>query len=146
MELLLNRTDRTADYTGGILSVVSTDARLPNKPVCQTLEDPIRNISPTGEGKINGRTAIPAGRYRVILSYSNRFKKVMPELVNVPHFLGIRIHYGNTVEDTDGCILVGQRRVRQNLTESRKAYERLMALLEKADETKEKVFITIVNG
>lgn len=56
------------------------------------------------------KTAIPAGRYRVILSYSQRFKRVLPELIGVPQFMAIRIHGGNTTEDTEGCILVGMGR------------------------------------
>lgn len=146
MELVLNRTALASGYTGGLLLLKSQDALLPDKPICQTLEDTYRTIAPDGSGKINSQTAIPTGRYRVILSYSNRFKKVMPELVNVPHFLGIRIHTGNTVNDTDGCILVGARRKEGYLEESRPAYARLMTLLEAADRTKEKVFITIVNS
>lgn len=146
MELKLNRTERTPLYTGGILSLVMDEPNLPSQPICQTLEDPVRVLGPKGEGKVQNKTAIPAGRYRVVLSLSNRFKKVMPELVNVPYFLGIRIHPGNTVDDTDGCVLVGTRRAGSALTDSRAAYARLMTVLERADETKEKVFITIVNS
>lgn len=146
MDLLLNRTDRDLAYTGGILSLIMEEAHLPSQPICQTLEDPIRNFGQQGEGKIKGRTAIPPGRYRLILSMSTRFRKVMPELLNVPFFDGIRIHPGNTVEDTDGCLLVGQRRVRANLIDSRSAYARLMTILEKADAKKEKVYLTIVNS
>ncbi|GAB2550025.1 DUF5675 family protein [Spirosoma aerophilum] len=58
--------------------------------------------------KIQDRTAIPAGRYQVKMTYSNRFGKVMPELINVPGFGGIRIHKGNYVGNTDGCLLPGQ--------------------------------------
>ena len=73
---------------------------------CHTLEDVIR---PAGE-KVYGETAIPAGRYKLILSMSNRFKKIMPEVVAVPGFAGIRIHAGNTAKDTEGCLLLGQTR------------------------------------
>ncbi|GAB4042191.1 DUF5675 family protein [Spirosoma litoris] len=146
MELLLKRTDRTEAYTGGILGQVLMENALPFVPICQTLEDPIREFGPHGEGKIKSKTAIPPGRYRVILSLSTRFKKVMPELVNVPFFAGIRIHPGNTVDDTDGCLLVGQQRVKNELIDSRSAYARLMTILEKADAKKEKVFLTIVNS
>lgn len=71
-----------------------------------TLEDVYRELK-SKEDKIKGKTAIPNGRYKVILSMSNRFKKELPEILNVPYFTGIRIHSGNTEKDTEGCILVG---------------------------------------
>lgn len=58
--------------------------------------------------KEQDRTAIPVGRYQVKMTYSNRFKVIMPELLNVPGFGGIRIHKGNYVGNTDGCLLPGQ--------------------------------------
>lgn len=57
--------------------------------------------------KIPGDTCIPAGRYRVIITYSYRFQRMLPLLLNVPNFSGIRIHPGNTTQDTSGCLLVG---------------------------------------
>lgn len=71
---------------------------------CWTLEDAIRDV------KIQDQTCIPAGVYRVKMSFSNRFKTVLPEVLNVPNFTGIRIHAGNAITDTSGCILVGQTR------------------------------------
>lgn len=68
---------------------------------CYTLEDVVR------EEKIYGETAIPAGRYRVVVTFSNRFQRDLPLLVDVPNFTGIRIHPGNTAADTHGCLLVG---------------------------------------
>ena len=62
---------------------------------------------PYHEQKIAGNTRIPAGVYKVDLTYSPRFKKNMWELINVPGFTGIRIHTGNDAEDTEGCLLVG---------------------------------------
>lgn len=73
--------------------------------ICQTLEDPVRD----GE-KIYGDTAIPRGTYRVTITRSKRFNKMMPLLHNVPNFGGVRIHCGNNVHDTGGCILVGMDR------------------------------------
>jgi hypothetical protein len=68
---------------------------------CHTLEDPVR---PAGV-KIPGETAIPAGKYRVVVSLSNRFQKRLPEIIGVPMFAGIRIHGGVCVQNTEGCIL-----------------------------------------
>lgn len=78
--------------------------------VCNTLEDTVRNNKDTKKEdfkKIYGETAIPYGTYRVIMSYSNAFKKELPEVLEVPHFEGIRIHAGNTKADTYGCLLLG---------------------------------------
>lgn len=71
-----------------------------------TCEDPDRFLESGGE-KIPGKTAIPRGRYRVIISFSNRFQRMMPEVLDVPQFTGVRIHGGNTVKDTEGCPLLG---------------------------------------
>jgi hypothetical protein len=96
MELLLQRRPSSATCTIGDWSIDGT-------PYCQTLEDPVR-----ADGvKIPGETAIHAGRYRVVMSMSTRFKKLMIEVLNVPGFTGVRVHAGVTAKDTLGCILVG---------------------------------------
>lgn len=84
MKLTLKRNFRGPDYTIGKLYI---DGHY----FCDTLEDTVR---PSGE-KIKGKTAIPAGDYKVIKSYSPRFKKILPEILNVPGFTGVRIHAGN---------------------------------------------------
>jgi hypothetical protein len=66
---------------------------------CYTLEDRIRSV------KVPKETAIPTGRYRIEVTYSNKFKQQMPLLINVHNFSGVRIHSGNTAKDRWGCIL-----------------------------------------
>jgi len=108
---------------------------------CWTLEDQII------EGpKVLGKTAIPPGKYEVIINWSQRFGRLMPLLLNVPQFEGIRIHSGNTAEDTEGCILVGQQRIGNNrIGLSRVAYKEVFQILQTAAK-KEKIFIEISNA
>ena len=61
--------------------------------------------------KIKGKTAIPAGKYEVVVTMSNRFKRLMPLLLDVEGFDGIRIHGGNSHDDTDGCLLIAKNRI-----------------------------------
>lgn len=103
LELKLEREFRkTKGYTAGRLLANG-------KFLCYTMEDEVREQDglPVEKWKIHGETAIPRGKYRVVLTMSPRFKRVLPEVLNVPGFTGIRIHRGNTAEHTHGCILVG---------------------------------------
>jgi hypothetical protein len=118
MKLKLIRIYKAETYTIGKLYV---DGEL----FSDVLEDKVR---PNGE-KVYGQTAIPAGTYKVILNMSNRFKCIMPLLLNVPNFEGIRIHSGNTSEDTHGCLLVGKNTEKGKVTESRKIFKNLMSIL-----------------
>ena len=99
--------------------------------LCDVLEDRYRDL--LVEPKVDGQTCIPYGAYKVILSFSNRFQRVLPELLNVPQFTGIRIHGGNTSADTEGCILVGKNNVVAKVTDSQYYLSLLMERLNSAD-------------
>jgi hypothetical protein len=120
---------------------------------CHTLEDTDRGLTNEQSdtditaNKVFGKTAIPTGQYEVIMNYSKRFDCVMPLLLGVKGFEGIRIHLGNTEEDTHGCILVGIHKTdddgHETLTQSGYAFLQLKRKLLVAAK-KEKVFITIL--
>jgi hypothetical protein len=106
---------------------------------CYTLEDVVRPV------KIQNQTAIPAGEYEVIINSSARFKRLMPLLLNVPGYDGVRIHPGNTDADTDGCILVGDVPSHDFLGSSRPAFGRLFPKLKVAFDAKQSISLTITN-
>lgn len=138
MELTLNRVHVTPDCTIGELFV-------DDKFECYTLEDPVRELPwrQVEMYKIPGQTAIPSGRYQIIINMSNRFKKLLPLLLNVPGFEGIRIHAGNTAADTDGCILVGQQRGEDSIRGSKLALDALQPKIQQALDDGDKVWITL---
>lgn len=144
LELLLERIYKTNRSTIGKLHI---DGNF----FCYTLEDTDRGLKQSDNivsiiaKKLFGITAIPAGRYEIALTYSNRFKKYMPQLLNVPGYQGIRIHIGNRPEETEGCILVGLEKGEEIdcIVKSRLAFEQLMGIFEKAQKDK-KIYITIV--
>ena len=109
---------------------------LGKQEICFTLEDPEREV------KIQDQTAIPRGRYRVILSQSKRFGRIMPEVLNVPGFSGIRIHGGNTTENTDGCLLVGRHRDGNRVSDCAIILNQIILLLDNALKRSEEVWIT----
>lgn len=106
---------------------------------CYTCEDVIR---PPGV-KVVGLTAIPPGRFAIRITKSQRFGVMLPLLLNVPMFEGIRIHAGNTDHDTDGCILVGTAYNRRGVLNSRVALAALLSKLARAQARGEAVWITV---
>ena len=116
---------------------------------CFTLEDKDRGLKSTmsldelKSLKVYGETAIPTGRYQVTTSFSGIFEKEMPLLVNVPDYDEVRIHPGNSDKDTLGCILVGEARTVDWVSNSRAAFARFWPKMKAAIDAGQKVFITI---
>src|SRR5262245_45098331 len=122
LQMRLIRSRSVGPVTHGVLSV-------PGLGHLYTLEDQVREPDTwtrVADWKIHGQTAIPLGVYTVVLTLSQRFKVVLPELLDVPGFAGIRIHAGNVIDDTDGCILVGLTAQQRSIGQSRTALDRLL--------------------
>jgi hypothetical protein len=111
-EIVRERLSPAAPTTGELL--------VEGEHFCWTLERPWRDNIP-------GTSCIPLGAYSVFLTLSTRFKREMPRLIGVPGRVGILIHSGNTDHDTEGCILVGNRRDDGVVYDSRLAFERFLA-------------------
>lgn len=128
MKLILKRIAFKDTYTIGRLYVDGVY-------FCDTLEDKDRGLddSMTVEEilrkKKYGQTAIPTGTYKVQITYSPKYKRMMPLLLGVKGYSGIRIHSGNTDKDTLGCLLVGLNTKVGMVTDSRNTYSRLYALM-----------------
>lgn len=131
MEIELQREKSQADFTHGQILI-------DGKPECFIVEDVVRDGP-----KVYGKTAIPAGRYRVIITHSPRFKRPLPLLLDVPGFEGVRIHPGNTAKDTEGCLLPGIVKTAKGVANSRLAFSRLFKKIEAALKAGEEVWITI---
>lgn len=108
---------------------------LNNMYICDTLEDTDRGLTNDMSAteiktkKVYGETAIPIGTYKLIVDYSPKYKKMMPHILNVKGFDGIRIHSGNTQKDSLGCILVGKNKEVGKVLDCRNTYNYLMDLL-----------------
>lgn len=108
---------------------------------CWTLED----VARPNEVKIPGVTCIPAGEYKVILDFSQRFQRVMPHVLDVPRFDGIRIHPGNITADTEGCILVGCNRGVDSIWRSKDAFDSLFDLIKQSVDSGKLITLEITN-
>ena len=141
MEIDLIRKTKTDKTTIGDLSVNG-------KFFCFVLEDKDRGLKQSmtlaqiKKLKVYGETAIPEGRYEIVITMSDRFKRRLPLLMNVPGYEGIRIHTGNKAVDTHGCLLPGRVKSVDAVAESTIAFNSLFALLDKTLLT-EKVFINV---
>ncbi len=159
MEILLKRIAMKKTYTIGRLYIVNDEGK--GVYFCDTLEPTWRNLlgirlEPGEEDarysrqsgkvarKIPGKTAIPEGRYPVVITKSPKFGKWLPLLVGVPGFEGIRIHAGNSAEDTEGCILVGYNLKPGMVLNSQKNLKRLIQRIVEARERGEAIWIKIL--
>ena len=121
MKLKLVRKYKCPSYTIGHLYIN-------NKYFCDTLEDKVRELN-TINDKIKHKTAIPKGKYKVVVTMSPRFKRLLPLLLNVPFFEGIRIHRGNDENDTSGCIIVGENKIKGKVINSTYYEKKLVELI-----------------
>jgi hypothetical protein len=141
MKLELIRNTRSSQSTIG-------DLIINGEFFCYVIEDFDRGLhSSMSEAEIQSKkvyaeTAIPKGTYKVVITYSPRFKEYMPLLLNVKGFQGIRIHSGNTAAHSEGCLIVGLAKATNFVGQSKMAYSRLMAKLKKVEKTEE-ITITI---
>ena len=140
MKLTLKRIALRSTYTIGRLYI-------DGNYFCDTLEDTVRDLNKNGkfdngEKKVYAKTAIPYGTYEIKWTYSPRFKKYTPQLMNVPSFEGIRIHAGSTHEDTAGCLLLGENKKVGMVLNSRATINKFYPIIKEAC-SKEKVTIEI---
>lgn len=130
MKLTLKRIALRSTYTIGRLYV-------DGNYFCDTLEDTVRDLNKNGkfdngEKKVYAKTAIPYGTYEIKWTYSPRFKKYTPQLMNVPSFEGIRIHAGSTPAATAGCLLLGQNKKVGMVLNSRATINKFYPLIKEA--------------
>lgn len=146
MRILLQRHALKAGYTIGRMEING-------RYFCDTLEDTDRGLrgSMTEDEiaalKVKGATAIPTGTYRIDMqTRSPRFGRVLPRLVSVKGYTGVLIHSGNTADDTEGCILVGENRERGKVLNSRATLEHLLVFLRAAQAKGEDIELTITRS
>lgn len=142
MKLLLNRRYKGPEYTIGSLYI-------DGQYLCDTIEDRVRDLNADGdledpgEGKVFAETAIPFGDYEIELSMSPKFKRLLPLLLDVKHFTGIRIHRGNIAGDSQGCILPGENKIKGKVIYSTKYEMELVRRMKAALKQGEAISISI---
>lgn len=130
MKLTLKRIALRPTYTIGKLYIDDVY-------FCDTIEDTVRDLNKNGkfdngEKKVHSKTAIPYGTYEIKWTYSPRFKKYTPQLMNVPSFEGIRIHAGNTSADTEGCLILGKNKQVGKVLNSRVIISKFYPIIKEA--------------
>lgn len=130
MKLTLKRIALRPTYTIGKLYIDDVY-------FCDTIEDTVIDLNKNGkfdngEKKVHSKTAIPYGIYEIKWTYSPRFKKYTPQLMNVPSFGGIRIHAGNTSADTEGCLILGKNKQVGKVLNSRDTINKFYPIIKEA--------------
>lgn len=142
MDIIVERTHKKENYTIGKMSIDGVY-------FCDTIEDKDRGLydfmseDVLKKMKVYGKTAIPIGTYRVKMTYSAKFKKMMPLIDKVKAYDGVRIHCGNTADDSLGCIIVGKNKAVGKVLESRETFAKLYARIENAWNKHEEITIKI---
>ena len=145
MKLRLKRTFLGEEYTIGHLYYYDKEKK-DYIYFCDTLEDKVRDLNKdgkfdNGEVKIYGRTAIPYGTYQIILTWSPKFQRKLPLLLNVNSFEYIRIHAGNDKDDTEGCILLGFNKIKGKVINSKETLDKFLILLDCSKDSKHEIEI-----
>lgn len=109
---------------------------------CESCEDRDRRLEDGGI-KVATKTAIPRGKYKLITSMSNRFKRELPEVLDVPQFKGIRLHGGNKAENSEGCILIGKVRTSTGIAQCADTVNAMIAAINSATKAGRKCFIEV---
>ena len=164
MEIIIRRTALKDGYTIGNLYILpeqaaNEDSITPTQTInkekavpewfCNTMEPTARKLTSRmpqtviRRHKIIGKTAIPTGRYRILITRSRQFGRWLPLLLNVKGFEGIRIHAGNKPEDTRGCILLGFNRRKGYVLDSTRCVLTLVKMMTEAIAKGEKVFVEV---
>ena len=134
--LKLRRIAYTSDFTDGILFDEAGNR------LADTLEPPSPHLLLAEQRE--GKGCIPAGTYRLLLTRSPKFGRWLPLLLQVPGFTGIRIHAGNTVADTRGCILPGERIAPGQLAHSQVALQRILSVITAAQKANRELYLRVV--
>ena len=149
MELLLERTEKNESYTVGRLSLLNRidDEYLAGEDkdfLYDTLEPQVRHIDPKGRYILTKPTAIPEGRYAVVVTYSRKYDKWLPLLLWVDRFQDVRIQAGKTVADIEGGnIIIGMHRGDGRIVNAPNSVWNLKDMMVQAKHRGEPIFITI---
>lgn len=142
MELVLERETFDPEFTLGCLYGFG-------QRLCYTCEDCVRgdgNAETVLQWKIPGKSAIPYGRYKVVITYSQRFQKHLPLLLDVPGFAGVRLHGGNSSEDSSGCPLLGLALTRNGVKTCAPAVKKVMDLIQESQKRSEEIWLTVMKA